>query len=227
MSFFKNKKGFTIPELIVSIAVISAIASVVIFNQSKFNNDIEITNLAYRLGLAIRQAQVYGVSVRELGTGNFNSSYGVHFYIAGGASDNKSFVFFRDINSNDRYDGVESTGCDNECIERTVIGRGNYIERFCAYTDPNNPTAYNCIPNGQSAGPWNNNVVSFDVLFKRPNPDARLYAYKANGDSNGLSNPYQQFVACLKSPQGRMKQITVYLTGQVSVQEVTTAPCTP
>ena len=75
----KSQKGFTLVELLVSIAIFSVITTMAVFNNSQFNSSVLLTNLAYEVAISIRQAQVYGVTVRKNSAGSFDSAYGIHF----------------------------------------------------------------------------------------------------------------------------------------------------
>jgi prepilin-type N-terminal cleavage/methylation domain-containing protein len=86
MKCFKLKlnSGFTLVEMMVVMTLVTILATVIIFNHQKFNDNLELTNLSYEVALSLRQAQVYGVSVKEFKEGTteeqrFGTPYGVHF----------------------------------------------------------------------------------------------------------------------------------------------------
>ena len=58
------KAGFTLIELLVSIAIFIIITSVAVWNNSQFNSTILLTDLGYEIALSVRQAQVYGITVK-------------------------------------------------------------------------------------------------------------------------------------------------------------------
>ena len=126
-------RGFSLTELIVSIAIFLLITSIVMVSQYRFGSKILITNLAYDVALGIRQAQVYGSSSRKAAgalLGNeFNRKYGVHF----GPTD--YFILFVDLNDDGVYDSSDntSTGCvsSSECVSFFKVERGNSISDFC------------------------------------------------------------------------------------------------
>lgn len=138
------KRGFTLVELMVSIAIFSIITTVAVLNNSKFNSSVLLTNLAYEVALSVRQAQVYGVTVRKDATGNFNSAYGVHFE----AATPTTYILFEDR----ARDHVYSPGVDT-ILETIKVEKGNSIGRVC--TD------------GGLCG-----FGDLDITFERPNPDA-------------------------------------------------------
>src|SRR6266481_8758790 len=76
-----SRRGFTLVELLVTIGITLVILGTLVFNQSHYSDSAALKNLADTIGLTVRQAQVYGVSVKEFNTGsnNFSSAYGVDF----------------------------------------------------------------------------------------------------------------------------------------------------
>lgn len=211
-------KGFTLGELVISLAIISLITGVVVFNHSKFTTDIEITNVAYRVALAVREAQVYSISVRQFTQnmpGSFNVSYGLHLNM----SDDTQLIFFGDFNNDGKY--TPGTGNDlecngTECLKKIILGRGNKIKKLCGLEDIQSE-CYEPAPQ----------ILDFN--FKRPNPDAILRPHSSNYSCGtpGCSNLSlcgrgfcEGWAICLISPQGREKRVVVYRTGQISVENV-------
>ena len=155
MKSYSNNKGFTLVELLVTLSIFVILTGVVLWNQTKFNSSILLTNLAYDTALTIRQAQTYGINVREFnGTGQF-FPYGVHFETG---VNSKFFILFADSNNNGIYD----SGSDG-MVKKYNIQRGNYVRTLCRVArDP-------C-----SAGTTSLAVNSLDIVFERPNPDAHM-----------------------------------------------------
>jgi len=159
MSWSKRnfKRGFTLIELLVTISIFVILTGVVIFNESKFNSTILLTNLGYDVALTIRQAQTYGINIKEFGDNKF-LPYGVHFDKSDDAK--KSFILFADVQNNDidtiahPYDiDADLSVCEviYGCVSRYNIQRGNYISDLQVDGEP---------------------VNSLDIIFQRPNPDA-------------------------------------------------------
>ena len=76
-SAFRSRKtttGFSLVELIVVMGIFTIMTSIVIFNYGRFSSNLIVTNLAYESALAVRQAQVYGISVKNTSGdgGNFD-----------------------------------------------------------------------------------------------------------------------------------------------------------
>lgn len=231
----KSSKGFTLVELLASLAIITIILSVVIYNHREFDSQLELTNVAYRVAVSIREAQVYGIGAREL-NGSFNIPYGVSFFNNGSLDSKKTYVFFGDSNPPNPvfgehpnvYDGPVNTGCDggatDECIERITIGAGNVIKKVCAYSLLQSSSDGFCIP-----VPFNypGNPVyiggnSLNVVFKRPKSDATITLSKVMSGTNIPvigPEPLTDLFICLQSPQGSNKAVHVSSAGQISVED--------
>lgn len=145
----KGQKGFTLVELLVSVAIFSAITTMAVFNNSQFNSNVLLTNLAYEIAISIRQAQVYGVTVRKNALGTFDSAYGIHFDVMSPTS----YVLFEDKEPKNHL-------CDTaECaagavVESFNLQKGNRITKICV------------------DGVCTNRLI--DISFVRPNPDAYI-----------------------------------------------------
>ncbi len=193
------KKGFTLVELLVSISIFMIITIMAVVNHSQFNSTILLTNLAYEIGLSIRQAQVYGITVKQTSASpiQFNSGYGIHFDLQ---TDPKTYVLFEDVKpSGSQADHVYSQGTDDD-VETFHIQKGNSISGI--YIDG--------VTTSQP-------VV--DISFIRPNPDAYIIV-------SGDVNRHSKAEICLKSPQGTKRKVVVESTGQISVVSSNLSICT-
>jgi Tfp pilus assembly protein FimT len=197
MSWRSNKGstsegGYTIMELFVSISIMIVITSIVVANRSKSNEGPALKNDADLISLAIRQAQVNSISVKEssLGSGDFSNGYGVSF----AKNANTSYVTFVDSNGNSGngvYDGP------SELVSTGTLGNNNFITGICY------------VP---FAGPEDCGHQKMDVTFLRPNTAASI----AINGARGL--PLKAGKVIIASPSGLTRSIYVYTTGQVSVQ---------
>lgn len=166
------------------------IMSVAIVNHGRFQGSLAITNLAYEIALSIRQAQVYGVSVRQFQTYT-DKNYGVAFT----SSDLAAYTVFADIDA----DGLADSG---ESVESARITGGNTISQFCGM---NAAGAMTCGPASLS---------SLSVSFQRPNPDAIVSARTTAGSSVS----YAGARIYVRTPAGDMRCVVVRSTGQVAVE---------
>ena len=205
----KTIQGFTLVELLISISIIGLITAIVVFNQSDFSDRLSLSNTVSEIDVLIREAQVYGVSVREFApaTSEFNVAYGVSFNFNNTGSSNSSFLSFADRNPRNGYYDTPTTcvvGSASECLGRSNLLRGNTITSICVIQSNN---ATQCAPT----------VGRFDVTFLRPNPDARFAFF--NNSGNQISYPNHKGAQVeITSPKGKKQYIFIYTTGQISVQ---------
>lgn len=186
-------RGFTLIEMLVSISIFAIITGVVLTRNAQFSSNILISNLVYDVALSIRQAQVFGLSVREfeVGSGQFNIGYGVNF----DGSTPDSYIFFADINNNLVYD----TPAD-QVIELLTLRNGYTIADICGVLSSG---AKKCTSLAE--------ISVLDLVFKRPDPDASI-------KTNESLDVYSRAEITVGSPAGRERMITVWSTGQVSVE---------
>ncbi|MEX2013632.1 MAG: prepilin-type N-terminal cleavage/methylation domain-containing protein [Parcubacteria group bacterium] len=206
--YSKNNSGFTLTELLVSIAIVSVILTIVISNQSTYTDGAVLINIADEISSTISQAQVYGTGVKEFspGSGEFSASYGLTFSLLGSGS-SMAYLSFADRNGNNIYDGDWSCpiGGASECLKKVNISRGNYIDELCRVR--NNPT-----------NPYQCELGRLDISFTRPNSEAQIKFFNQSG------NPVEddpEFIGArisVRSPGGANRSVIVYYTGQISVQ---------
>ncbi len=196
-------RGFTLLELLVSISIFTVITTIAVFNNTQFNSSVLLTNLAYEVGLSVRQAQFYGITVKQTAGDPtaFDSGYGVHF----DTSSPSTYVLFEDVNT-----CVYPAICTNKMYDVGDVGtetfniqKGNLIGKICV-TDSSNVTS------------CSNSVV--DIAFVRPNPDAYIRA-------NGAGTAYQKAEICIYSPKGAIRKVIVESTGQISVTHDANGVC--
>lgn len=93
-------------ELLVSVSIMVLVIAMILVNYKKFDSGVVLANLGYDIGLAIRQAQTYGISVKgniSGGMQTFTSPYGVYFNV----STPQNFILFVDSNSDGNYTSTE------------------------------------------------------------------------------------------------------------------------
>ncbi|OGG61968.1 hypothetical protein A3C21_03580 [Candidatus Kaiserbacteria bacterium RIFCSPHIGHO2_02_FULL_59_21] len=195
----KATPGFTLIELLVVTAILTIVSGVVLANNGRFGGLILLENLAYDVALSIRQAQIYGISVRQFGSGNFDVGYGMHFSIGSPAT----YVLFADaVSGNGIYDGCP-TEAMCELVESTDIERGYHIADLCAA--------------GSGSEAETCGLSELDLFFKRPEPDAYISANGVSGVANPAAlNARGRIV--LESPRGDRTSVVVEATGQIAIQ---------
>lgn len=116
MKKLSNLKAFTLVEVMISVAIFAFMTSFLLAKYGTFNQGILLTNLAYDVALTIRNAQSYGLNVKNapVSSGGYNFPYGVHFDVNG-----TTIIFFADVS------GVQTE------ITRYVIKRGSKVSQLC------------------------------------------------------------------------------------------------
>ncbi len=198
----KSIRAFTLVELLVTVSILTVLMSVVAFNYGGFNDKLALSSAGQEIGIAIRQAQTYGLNVREVtaGGGQFNSAYGI-FFDPTNSSTNKDYYIFADTNGNKKYD--VGSGCGSvstECIEKNTIRGGVRVSSVC------NP---NCPPSP-------NSIRTAHITFFRPNPDATINFADAGGTLVSTNQLTGRII--LTSLKGRTLNIYIESTGQIYVQ---------
>lgn len=204
----KNKKGFSLAEVLVSISIMGLISLVVIFNYSSFNDRVSLSSAQQEVAVAVREAQTYGLSVKEadIGSGGFNFAYGIHF----DPSKPKGYLVFVDRDGSNTYDdsGAVCGNPSTECIEKFTLKNGveivNTNNNYDGICD-----AVNCGKDIQGG------VRTMDIIFRRPSPNALIYFINAAG--HVAVGPSSRARVILVSSKGTRKTITIESTGHVLV----------
>lgn len=185
---FKKQKGFTLIELMVSIAIFAFMTAFMLAKYGGFNQSILLTNLAYDVALTIRTAQSYGLNVKsaDRNTSDFSFPYGVHF-----AKNDDKFIFFVDNDSSGTYNASDTA------ISTSKIKRGSKIYNLCAGISANNCSLVS---------------DSVDITFRRPDPDAII----RTGTDINTSYTYTEITLSL-SDDSATRRVSVYSTGQIAV----------
>lgn len=186
------RAGFTLIELLATVGIMTLITGMILANYNTFGGNVLLQNLAYDIALTIRQAQVFGISVKRSGATGFNAGYGVHFDMASPGT----FVIFADASEDGMYD-------PGELVNAITIRSGYHLQQLCVRTG----AVEDCA-----------NTTSLDILFKRPEPDAWI---SRNGTAcitaGGTCYEWAKIVAA--SPNGATMSVQVYANGQISIQQ--------
>ena len=218
-----SKKGFTLVELMVTVTIMMIMTLVVFFNYNKFNDGSLLNSLAYDMSLTIRQAQVYGTGVREIGVNSqpitintvistsFSDSYGVHFDLANPTS----FIMFHDAptvplaSGRNIGDGVYRFADDGEPLQTYTFQRGIKIKELCF--SPSQGAADSCLSGtGGEAG-------KLDITFLRPDPEAVIRPIDSGGNLIG-GNIGSASIYLQNSDGSITRSVVISAVGQISVQ---------
>lgn len=153
----KNKKGFTLVELLVVLAIMGVMLGVVFTNNKDFEVRSKFKNAVYDTALDIRETQVKGISASDE-EGNpmsseFFHSFGVHFELG-----DSGYIVYQDIKDGDRWYSKApkcNVPSDNEeCIKSVVYSSDYSIDDLCV-------TSFVGV---ESCG-----VSELDISYLRPN----------------------------------------------------------
>lgn len=186
-------------EIMVVMSITVLLSGVILFNYSSFSDNLALSSAGQEVLLTLRQAQQYGISVKEssAGSGQFNYAYGVSF-------DNRdvyNYYFFVDRNNNRTFDIGDGCGSSNtECVSKETFRNGVRVYDVC---DNNS-----CPPHP--------NITGMQVTFMRPNPDAEIDFSNNNGVLWGDPQPLGKVK--LISAKGKTLNITIESTGQIYEQ---------
>lgn len=200
--YYKNRKklGFTVIELIVTVSIVSIIMAVILFGYSSFNDGLTISSAEQEFSLAVRQAQTYGLSVKEdsSGSNDFTKGYGVSF----GMDHPDYYYVFVDRNNNGINDNTGE--CIGECVEKIPLRNQVNITSVClALLITDN---FTCL---------NTSNLSMHITFVRPNLDAQIHISIGGTVVNAL---YERGQVKFTSFKGKTGTVTIEKTGQIYVQ---------
>ncbi len=99
-----TNRGFSLIELLVTLAISIIIVSAVLFRFDSFDSVVVLKSIAYEIALTVREAQVFAVSAAGDSAGTFDTPYGV--YISD--INQQSYIFFEDSNGNLNFDNSDT-----------------------------------------------------------------------------------------------------------------------
>lgn len=181
-------RGFTLVELLVSIAIFSVMTSVVLANYGNYNTNAKFANASEDVVLALRQAQVYGAGTKGAtlcGIDSFSCSYGVYF-----KEGMSSIVIFLDVNGDKIYTAVDNPPVETIKWEDTI----SISQVLCG------------------GFPCSLGVSS--VTFKRPDQDAFI---SENIPNPGISFDSSSIIL-LDSKTNKTAVVKITRAGQISLQ---------
>jgi len=217
-----TKTGFTIIELLVSLAIIVALSAVVLWNQSEATRSINIANAVNEFIIRLREAQTYGVSVKVVDDTSaegetYKAGYGIYLRF-----DTNYIILFADKDNDGHYDGTETcqTGAAYECLDKyTLIGGVKIIDMCGQIANSDN---IRCARKDGEA------IDAFSIVYTRPSLETKVQFYHGNG---AAPNSYKDGRAVVMlgyevmpvdfPPPDPCRAVNVYETGQIT----STEPC--
>ena len=186
----KLNAGMTYVELAVVLSIFAVMSTVAIFSHEEFQAKVDVKNMASDIALKIVEAQKSSLAglwdIRALNP-NWKPAYGVYFNLS---TDNKSFIYFADLDGEKDYDGEAS--CNRECLGKISITKNNSISDIYV---PSIPA-----------------ITNLTISFTRPDSGAHIFA-------NGVEitgNEHAQIT--VTSPQGPGAKIKLYPSGRIELK---------
>lgn len=192
ISFKQKHKGFTLVEMLISVGIFAAISAIILANYPEFRSRSSLDNLTAQIAIIFREAQVYGISVREEGNSDFNIGYGVHVDI----EDNTELIIFADKDKDFLFDDDTDS-----VLETFELKGGETIGELCAPSCVGDETQQPVLADSVTA------------VFIRPNPDA----YFSVNDTYDAGLPSFS-LKVLNRSGSYWRYVEVYTTGQISVR---------
>ncbi|NTV22450.1 MAG: type II secretion system protein [Candidatus Yonathbacteria bacterium] len=218
-------KAFTLIELLVVVGIFTLMTGLVLANYPRFDSQIVLENTAHEVAIEVRQAQSYGLGVRESVTdADAFPGYGIHIpSLIGGFS--RSVFMYADIPSLGSEDGDMRYAGGNtcvpgsgECVEMLTL-RNHRIYAICGNMKANLGAiapfrkTTDIVASGAAAYC---NKDSLDVTFTRPDPDAVMIGYV--GGSEDSSAPYSDAEIVIATTGGDVRTVVIWSTGQITVE---------
>ena len=195
--------GFTLIELMVTLAIVVLATGLVMIRYASFNSSVLLTSQAYEVAFDLRETQSLAVSVR----GNqsvFRQEYGMHFDIT---SPNQ-YILMQDSNSGSNDQDLRSGATYIEYDEDEMVGNPIVIDpRF---------TMIDICATGMSGGRVcysEENYPSFiTVAFARPDFDAIMH-----GDGIGQLSSAEIIFGPGDGQSEITRSVVINASGQISV----------
>lgn len=196
------KRAFTIVELIVVVGIFTLIMTVALWNQRDLSNSVLITNLAYEVALAVREAQAYGIGVRADVAANDAADFRNAFGIYANINNPEQLILFQDKNGNMQY---EANGGETFVVYNFQNQRGNKMNAICG--------GHTFGLHGPCTAASGTKLNEVSIMFKRPNPEASFFAPETQQAVKG------SVVIVLNTPaNNNCRAVVVETTGQIHIE---------
>jgi len=198
-------RGFTVVELAVSSTIIILILGLVLANYPRFRARNSLAALARNVALLVREAQVYGLAVKEFPQIKQTfPPYGIHI----STKNIGEIILFGDLQDGERtgaYDSGDGCGSGHtECIKRISLSGPEFVDKVCVLSG-GGATSDKLTENCQ--------ISELNISFRRPDPAAVIIV-------DNLDFRYNAAKIYLRSNKGsdETRVIRVWITGQISIE---------
>ena len=186
-----HARGYSMLEMVVVLGIVTLVSTVVLANYPAFNERLGVRRAAEDIASSIRQAQSFGLGVKEFGPGSgIFPGYGISFerYASTGVPAT-FYTLYADSNNNLAYDTGETISY------RTIQGKA-VVDDICA--------------DQKQATPGPCGINYFFVEYSRPRPSVSLQS-----DAGFFYNDVE---IKIKGSRGTTKTIVIWYSGQVSIE---------
>jgi len=203
LKFFYPSRGMTFIELIVVLSIFSVMLSISLFNYRKFQEKVDIKNLANDIALKIVEAQKSATSGKSNSLLTFagKPSYGVYFNLLT-PGNNKNFIYFADLNADKQYNVADAFFCatpasptSDECLDRITLTKQNTISNIAFFY----------------AGGTSTSINDLMATFTRPDSRATMLS------SISPTSTVDFVQITVTSPQGVSARIKLFPSGRIQI----------
>lgn len=191
--------GFTVLELLVVMAMMSAITTILVSSFPRFGEVLAIDREAQLMALAVRDIEQRTVSTLEspIVAGQYQTTFGVHFK----QTDNKRYWLFSDAVVQDNFLTA------GEEIEIVPIERGARIRRICKLDTAG--TA--CVTD----------LGELSITYKRPNPIIEMRGATITVPGVILDLGVGSYMIEIESKDSTLaRQVIMWTTGAVGIKKI-------
>ncbi len=203
--------GFTLVELLISVAIIGVISSIVLVKYSSFDSTVILKGYAYEIALGLRETQIKAVSVVRNNDG-FDYPYGMTFSVGASTNDpvpdsKKYMAFvFGSASVYPHYDHAEATPVA-DVLQTFDIPRSMFVSEICVTAG----ASERCSSDGS------NPVTRLDISFRRPEYKALFFATRDSGDLSTTISSAKIKVSSTNDFGGNVFVVKIGMFGDITV----------